>query len=372
MDKQQKIIYVMKDYLDGYPPCISQIVMLCKMGIAVEVITEVCNKTTSTVIENAGAKLHLLGNLNPHKKTLGRIAHWINFKRLAIKEIKKFRAGDILWLGSATTAMVLKSFVKNKKFILNVLELYDTWPLYKKKLGKIICYASAVVACEKNRARIMKQWFKLNKLPYVMPNKPHYEIASTKSKEVEAFERILQEKKVILYQGILDPERPLDTLVKALNKTKDKYTFAIIGADAVKERGEAMLKQLKEIYPDVIYGGYFPAPQHLYITEKAYIGVAFYDYSSLNTLFCAPNKTFEYSKFNVPILGNDIPGLQCTVEKNGAGICVDMENPDEIAKAIDKISENYEEYQKGAERLYNSVDNLLTTKKILEDIGFIE
>ena len=373
MNEQKKVIYVMKDNLDGYPPCISQIVMLCEMGIAVDVITEVCNVITAAVIENAGAKLHILGNLNPHKKILGRIAHWINFQRLTAKKIKElYSDGDVLWLGSATTAMVLKPFVKDKVFVLNVLELYDTWPLYKKKLGKIINHAHSVVACELNRARIMRQWYNLKELPFVMPNKPYYELDSEKTDGVEKLEESLKGKKYVLYQGVLDAERPLNTLAEALKRTKEKYTFVVVGACTVKSLEEKIISDLKSIYDDVVFGGYFPAPQHLYITENAHIGVAIYDTSSLNTMFCAPNKTFEYSKYNVPIIGSDIPGLQLTVEKNGAGICVDIDNPDEIAKAIDTISDNYAEYQKGSERLYNSVNNRKTIKEMLEKLNFIE
>lgn len=371
INKNKKIIYVMKDFLSAYPPCISQIVILRELGLSVEVITEVCDQASMSVLQNVGVTVNTLGNLNPNMGVLGRIAHWVNFKRLAIKKIKElYREGDILWLGSATTGIVLNNYVKNKKFVLNVLELYDTWPLYKKKLGKIIHFAAAVVACELNRARIMKQWYNLSEIPYIMPNKPYYELGGEKTKEVLDFQSMLVGKNYILYQGVLDPERPLDTLANALNKTKNKYKLVIIGSCADKSRESMMIKQLQSIYPDVIYGGYFPPPQHLHITKNAYIGVAIYDTASLNTLFCAPNKIFEYSKFNVPILGSDIPGLQLSIERNGAGICVDIDNSDEITKAIDQISEKYADFQKGAEKLYYSVDNTKTVKTILEKLKF--
>ena len=167
----------------------------------------------------------------------------------------------------------------------------------------------------------------------------------------------------------MDKERPLDTIADALNKTKEHYTFVIIGKGKSDESDNEYIEKLRGIYPDIIYGGYFPAPQHLYVTQNAYMGIAIYDTSSLNTLFCAPNKTFEYAKFGVPVLGSDIPGLQLTVEKYNAGICVDIEEPIQIAKAIDDIAENYEKYQVGAKAFYDSVDNRKVMKEILKEVG---
>lgn len=367
----KKIIYVVKDKLHQFPPCISQVVMLCKLGIEVCVIAEECDETAIKVMETAGAQVLILGNMNVKRGLGGKVYHWVVFALHAKKKIKQIiSSNDIIWCGTEGTAIALGYFLKRNSYVLTVLELYDT-PFYKNGVGHLIGKAKSTIACEKNRARVMKQWYGLEKLPYVMPNKPQYEITAELSQRVKDFKEKLNGKKYILYQGVIEKDRSVKSLANALNKTKEYYELVIIGKSA-KGNEKEVIEEIKSIYTDVSYGGFFPAPQHLHITEGACIGVAFYDASSLNNMFCAPNKIFEYSKFNVPILGNDIPGLQCTVEKNGAGICVDMENPDEIAKAIDKISENYEEYQKGAERLYNSVDNLSTTKKILEDIGFIE
>ncbi len=368
--EEKKIIYVTKDKLHMFPPCVSQIVMLCDLGCKVYVVAEECDDSALKIIQNAGASVKILGNLNTKKGFLGRIYHWLLFTHKAIQEIKKvYCAGNVIWAANEGTAIALKHYLKKKEFVLTMLELYE-YPFYVKGVNSIIRKAKATVACEKNRGRIMKQWFGINTQPFIMPNKPYYEMICQKSSDVEAIQKDLKDKKYILYQGVLSKDRSIKALARALNKTKEKYTLVVIGGAVTGV--EEILEEIRKEYHDVLYGGFFPAPQHLYITENAHIGIAFYEPSSLNNMFCAPNKIFEYSKFNVPIIGNDIPGLQLSVEKLGAGICVDMEEPNEIAKAIDKISENYEEYQNGAERLYNSVDNLETTREILEKIEFIQ
>ena len=365
----KKIIYVSKDKLHLFPPCISQIVMLCNLGCDVSVIVEECDDSAVEIIKNAGATVKILGNMNTRKGFLGRVHHWCMFAHKAARAIKKeYSEGDIIWAANEGTAIALKRYLKNRDFVITMLELYE-YPFYVKNINSIIRKAKAVIACEKNRGRIMQQWFGLDKVPFVMPNKPYYEMPCKKTCDISAIQEELSDKKYILYQGILSRDRSCRTLAQALNKTKDHYTLVIIGSSPAGT--EEILEELRTEYHDVFYGGFIPAPQHLQITQNAYIGVAFYEPSSLNNMFCAPNKIFEYTKFNVPIIGNDIPGLQLTVEKKGAGVCVDMENADEIAKAIDKISENHAEYQKGAERLYNSVDNLETTKDVLKEIKFL-
>ena len=370
--KSNKVIYVVKDKLQTYPPCISQIVMLQDLGIDVYVIAETCDKSAENVIKNSGAKIKILGNLLTRHDIFGRILHWINFKKLAIKEIKKvYNENDVIWFGTERTGMVIGSFIKNKKAVLNSLELNAKESLFGRLIGRIIKNTPVIVACELNRARIMKIWYNLEKTPYVMQNKPYYETTTEKSEAVTQLQKQLENQKYILYQGILNPERPLDTLASALNHTKEHYTLVVIGEASNKDIEKKMIGHLKSIYSDIIFGGFFPAPQHLYITENAYVGVAIYDASSINTLFCAPNKTFEYAKYNVPVIGNDIPGLQLTVEKFNAGICTDINDCESLALAIDEISDNYEKYKKGTEKFYNSVNNLKVMEEIAEELKLI-
>lgn len=365
-----KIIYVVKDILHRYPPCISQIVMLREQSVDVIVVTEMCDEETTKMLTALDVKIELLGNFKARANNLERVLRLFKFKNNAIRLLKKiYKDDDIIWIGTERTGIMLYGFLKNKTVILNDLELNDANWLYKMGVGRCLKHTNAVVACEKNRARIMQTWYSVKKRPFVMPNKPYYELKCKKSTEVEVFEKKLLKKKYILYQGILDKERPLDTIADALNKTKEHYTFVIIGKGKSDESDNEYIEKLRGIYPDIIYGGYFPAPQHLYVTQNAYMGIAIYDTSSLNTLFCAPNKTFEYAKFGVPVLGSDIPGLQLTVEKYNAGICVDIEEPIQIAKAIDDIAENYEKYQVGAKVFYDSVDNRKVMKEILKEVG---
>jgi glycosyltransferase involved in cell wall biosynthesis len=141
-------------------------------------------------------------------------------------------------------------------------------------------------------------------------------------------------------------------LAEALNEMKSDYTLVLMG----REQYDGVNK-IKKIYGNTIYLGYFPPPQHLQITSYAYIGIANYDDSSLNNLFCAPNKIYEYTGFGIPVLCSNVPGLINTIGMNQAGECVDFTDKQSIIKGIEKIERNYQFYSTNASIFYSKADN---------------
>jgi glycosyltransferase involved in cell wall biosynthesis len=99
---------------------------------------------------------------------------------------------------------------------------------------------------------------------------------------------------------------------------------------------------------------YAAAPRHLEVTSHAHIGLAFYSPVSLNNVFCAPNKVWEYAGFGLPILGNNIPGLEATIGKHGAGLCVPI-SEDAIAQALAEIDRRYSDMSRRATGMYDEV-----------------
>ena len=127
-------------------------------------------------------------------------------------------------------------------------------------------------------------------------------------------------------------------------------------------------KFLQGIYPDTHYLGYIPAPQHLAITALCQIGIANYDYSDLNTVFCAPNKTYEYAKFGKPMLVSKNPGLVETVGIYRAAECVDFSNSDEVSKAISRIMNKYDDYVEASQKFYRDTDYKDLVDKVLDKV----
>lgn len=363
----KKIVYILKTKLHYYPPCVSQIRMIKKLGVDIEVLYGTCHKKTLEMLENEGIKCIKVGNLkDENPRFVEKIFSWINFRNNLSKQMKHYDKKDtIFWFGTAETVIPMIGKLKNYQYNVTLLELLDDNRIKRILLKDIMKNSIKVTCCEETRAWIMKYWYSLKELPYIFPNKPFEQITQSRCKPSsvltsEIIDKI-KDSNVILSQGVLQTPEELVEFAKALNHTKKKYKFVLMGIDKYN-----CVNKLKKYYDDVYYIEYVPAPLHLEITSYARIGINFYRPDCLNKAFCAPNKIYEFSGFGIPIIGNRIPGLKNTIEKYQTGICIDLIEKN-IVDAIDMIDANYDEYSQNAIKFFNGTNNLKVMKKLLED-----
>jgi glycosyltransferase involved in cell wall biosynthesis len=174
--------------------------------------------------------------------------------------------------------------------------------------------------------------------------------------------------KIILYQGIFTPERSLDEIAEYLERNQTKYVLCVMGSR--NEYVESLCAKFKSVR----YLPYIPSPNHLAVTRQADIGLLSYDpqngwtgCSKLNVLYCAPNKIYEFTKFGIPILGNDISGLLYPVEMNHIGAVCDFNSPKSIKNALDFISDNYTSLYDNCLNFFASVNTTDIVRKILDE-----
>lgn len=284
--------------------------------------------------------------------------------------------GSIVWIVSDLTIKHLGDSVKRYRYVLHIMELTEEL-YYSKKIKTLKLDASdlgnkalAVVVPNESRAYITQAWWKLETLPLVLPNKPVGSIemprnADIANEECRGLVASLSEKKIILYQGITHKERPLLPFFEAVRILGDPYVFATMGAsDPLPWINDEQYVHFPFVQP----------PEHLEITSHAYIGVLSYfpveaQYSILNAVFCAPNKSFEYSRFGVPMISNDNFELNLIFEKYDCGISVKAFKPNEIAAAIKRVDESYSTYSAGAMNYFRSVNMNETFTDVLDAIS---
>lgn len=379
-----KVIYIVKSELHYYPPCVSQVRLLKELGVNIEVWFGSSNKSALKIFDNEKICYKCIGREKIGFGLFGKAVNWYVFRksiqRLMRNMSKDEKSQTLFWFGTTESVLPLMRALKGINYLLTSLELLDDKSNDIKRIlfGKVAKQAKAIVACEETRAYIMKYWYNLEALPYVMPNKP-YSLGVDKKAEPtcdltrEALEKVVG-KKFIIYQGIFQNIDYLCEIARALKELNTDYYLVMMGFDI---RNRNTIEELKKIYDKVIYIESLPAPLHLEITSHAHIGVVFYDGNTLNKAFCAPNKIYEYSGFGIPALANRIPGLTNTIHKSGAGKCVELVS-DQIAKAIKDIEREYEFYSKSAIDFYNNTNNMLTMKsivnnqKIISSKGFVK
>jgi len=267
----------------------------------------------------------------------------------------------LLYVGSADTAIALWGLLHPRGYILHLRELHDTQKLYMRALGPIARNARHVVVPEINRAYIYKSLLSLQRTPSVIPNKPFSHPARARLNidflSVELREQIAS-RKCLVYQGPIHPERDLTPVLRALAKNGD-YAIVVMGRDY------GVLGSYREILPDLIHIPFVTPPNHLNITSWAHIGLIVYDNCSLNTVYCAPNKIWEYSGFGLPMLCSDNLGLRYTVGAAGAAKLVDLEDCTAVDAALRQIEEEYKEMKDSSRAFFYSVDIAETLTSLL-------
>lgn len=352
--------------IQKYPPILTAVKILLSLREKVIIIGYCSNKNTITDLQSQGV-IYFETIINDTKENkIVKFFKLYSYRKKVNKIVaKEFENDSIIWVYGNENIWLLHKIIKKFKSILYLFESPQLKVGFRYKMispfinyTKTMQNAWKVVCCEYNRAHITKSFFNLKELPLIIPNKPLFDLSKLNEISDKKLEMLFKTKKVILYQGIFNyPERRLDELCQSVEYLPEEYTVCLMGSEDHNKL------RLKEKYESdrVVFLPYVSAPQHLEFTKKAYIGFLTYfsEASSIenaiNTLYCAPNKIFEYSCFGIPMLANDVPGISVFFEKYEAGVVSEFE-PIKLATKIIDIDKNYNKYSKGSFDLYNSVD----------------
>ncbi|SEJ29147.1 hypothetical protein SAMN04488018_12213 [Myroides marinus] len=346
-----------------YPPILSFISFLFQENKKIVLIGYCSDEYfIRDFIDNGGVYYNVIDN-KLEDNIVKKMFRYLLFKKRVKGIVKEFdeKYCRIYFFGEKC-AWLLYTIVSNYS---SVIYLFET-PTFVVELKyrllspmlnykEVLQRAYKVVCCEYNRAHITKSYFSLKELPIIIPNKPI--VKSVEKKDISELEDLV-DKKVILYQGIFNyPERKLDEFCLAMEYLPEDYVLCLMGGD---NKYKAILKS-KYSSDRIRFLNYVTPPMHLQITEMAYIGILVYNSGgnniseTLNTLYCAPNKIYEYSKFSIPMISNDVPALDFLFKKFKCGE-ISCDEAQSIASKILEIDKFYSNYSKGSTLLYNSVD----------------
>lgn len=364
--------------LNELPPAISLLEYLNKSALSGRYITLYpelySDKYRNIVFSNIYEKKEVFSGERGIKERIKYKKEAVK-KQLAVKQVLKivdnyYDEETILWFLHESTVLMFGKKLKKYNYYVTLYEL-DAAQNDKRGRLKYICQnAEKVIVPEETRAHIIKAFLELAKSPFVIHNKPFIEenekenIYFNNIKEIiEKMNLWKQEKKMIfLYAGIFIPERKLDNIISAFSNRTNDTKLVLMG------RRSYYLDELIEKYKGKFeYMGFFNPPEHLEIIKRADVGILTYTSKngSINAIFCAPNKIFEYGIFGLPVLGNNIPGLKNVIEHNEIGRCFEEECIKSIESSIDYVIKNYDEYSKNIIKYVNGINTEAEIEKVL-------
>lgn len=372
-----KIILVYLGDVLNCPPAMSLVNSFNKLDKEISFICYPSNDKQFVEFEksNTNVKFIKLGESNTKSNVVKKIILFLKYRILLKRLIdQEYDNDSIIWVLSNGTLKYFGKYLYKYNYLLHLLELTEKLYLIESKhmLPLSIEYARkalAIVECEYNRAHITKAWWNLSELPFVLQNKPFNHKTFNKDEGISSsrsisnlFETELKDKKIVLYQGNVSKERPISTFIDAVSELGDDYAFVAMTNGDVDYKGKSTnFYQIPFVAP----------PKHLEITSRAFIGILSYtpiknSYSILNTLYCAPNKIWEYSMFSIPMIGNDLPALKNHFLEFGDGVCLSSISIEEIKRAILTIDKNYTDYSKNSKLFFDSYNYENEVKAILD------
>lgn len=376
----------MRNDLVILPPMQSLITVLLEKGVQVHFLGKCSDIERKSYFARLGVVFEDV-IYTPQDKIYKTLLEQIRYRRLLKQylSVNMNNDTDIIWFEYSDMAYIVYDIFKNYDYLIHFYEFQNlkySWKFqlmyHRYSMVDFVKTAKAVIHCEYNRAHITRGLCALKSLPFVLPNKPYpddIDFSNTPSEVfdlVDSLKRKIVDKKVILYQGIFAPnERRLDEFCDAIEQMSNEYVLIAMG------HGGKYFEDLKKKYASVkiIFIPFIKSPYHLLVTQLAHVGVLSYfplngSYAGvLNPLYCASNKIFEYSKFGIPMLSNDLPGLRSMYLEYGCGEIVQYPiTPNSIVNALLRIFNNYENYSKGAHHFYSSVDFKGIVSEILNSL----
>lgn len=134
-------------------------------------------------------------------------------------------------------------------------------------------------------------------------------------------------QKILLFQGGFGPHRGLHQLVEAAPRLPPEWTLVMMGwGNLERELRELASKQPRAgECPAVVFLPGVPQQELQQWTAGATLGVIAYENTSLNHLYCTPNKLWEYPSAGVPVLVSDLVEMAAMLKPHPYGFLLPRE-----------------------------------------------
>lgn len=371
-----KILVVSVDNIDKYPPVLSLCEILVRLGHDITVLSRHCEGLPEELKSNSNLKTVDLGTRPVGRaRVIDDMVVNSRVKRFCREHALSF---DIVWTTTDYSARACGKTLFGTRHVMQLMELAKYVPLFSRRdmpfhssiVPELARRAYRVVVPEYNRAFIQQAWWKLERTPAVLPNKSvlnrSIDSADLGSDIQRQFES--EDRRILLYQGVFTTDRDFSQIVSAMDTLGNDYALYLMG---VKDADRARLESLCSGHSNVVLIPFIPAPRHLAYTKYGHIGLLPYKpsygrASPLNALYCAPNKVWEYSRFGLPMIGSDVPGLTSLFNREGVGVTCDIDNPSAFIDAVQKIDSDYDAYSQRSSMYFESVDTAAIVQQILK------
>jgi glycosyltransferase involved in cell wall biosynthesis len=147
-------------------------------------------------------------------------------------------------------------------------------------------------------------------------------------------------KKIILYQGVMNPGRGLEEMIAAMPFI-DSAILLIIGFGKVECQLKDLVSELS-VEERVIFYGKVSFQELISYTKQADLGLLLERPLGLSFTYALPNKLFDYIHADLPIVASPLLEVKKIMDEFEIGVMVENHNSKYLADTINEMLNNRE------------------------------
>ncbi len=303
-----------------------------------------------------------------------KLTKYLRLSFFAFRQKLRWRNHFTTFFAIDIFSLVISLLAKSKKHKVVYIQYEVIEPKRLNKLDRLLFkllqrysdQINLIITPEENRTKFLMSLFKKSDKDsfFTLPNTNNNQIDLSQVKKPETgFNHPI----VITHIGAVGLKHHIKSFLSAVSKLKeDKYEVRFIGLltqdvqDLINEYNCSFIKIIGQVKHSELKKYYLETD----------IGVILYKDVSINHRFCAPNKLYEYWSYGIPVLGDNLPGLNSIFHDSILGKLADLSKPEEIRQSIELMSETKADKQAVQDYFYNhfSLNNYLLklNKKLIE------
>jgi len=163
--------------------------------------------------------------------------------------------------------------------------------------------------------------------------------------------QVTREEVIFLFLGVFAPGRGIEDLIRCWAKVDPRARLVLRGpggefrSEMVELAGNLGLLDRSVSFPKAVQ-----TSELIEAARQADVGVIPYAPSSINNLYCCPNKLSQYLAAGLPIVCNRTEFVKSVVEENDLGYCVDFNDANMLVQTINHITVSKEDIAKISRR----------------------
>ena len=198
----------------------------------------------------------------------------------------------------------------------------------------LLNFTDKVIVENKTRADYHHDLYK--ELPAAIHNYSElYDIEKVKTMPLRKEYNILEDKKIVLYQGGMQDGRGLFKLLEAFVNIEGAVLFMI--GDGKERQNLISYHEELGLQNKVVFIERVPYKDLRSYTKAADIGIQFLENTNFNHYSASSNKLFEYIMAHVPVIGSRLPEIEQVIENEKIGLTVEEGNTEELTAALNKL-----------------------------------